>query len=191
MPDRGNRKRKVSVGTWVKLGLTAAFFAGVGVLAYVSVLQWELGTTDREGWQPMFWPMRADAWPKGRAWHREGTEVYVRVKAGYCGDCEAGITSDEAHGRAVDIDLLHPAFAPTGPGVRIRVTDLFGRARLYRRKTLFGEERAQAIAVTYNCDLVVAIVLGDVEDPAKLKAAHRFLESNTVQIWLNKLIDSK
>jgi hypothetical protein len=191
MPPRGKRKARVSVGDWVKLALTGAFLAGVGVLSYISVLQWELGGTDREGWQPMFWPMRADAWPKGRAWHRDGTEVYLRVKAGYCGDCEVGIASDDAHGRAVDIDLLHPGFTPTAPGTRIRITDLFGRGRLYRRSSLFGEERAQAIAVTYNCNLVVAIVVGDVEDKQKLKAAHLFLESNTVQIWLNKLLDSK
>ena len=182
----------MSVGTVVRLIVAGTTLAGFALFAFISVRQWELGSTDREGWAPMFWPMRADTWPKGRAWHRDGIEVYVRVKKGFCGDCDAGIQSDEAHGRAVDIDLLHPKFAATGPGTRIRITDLFGIARVYRRDTLLGgEERAQAIAVTYNCDLVVAIVLGDVEDRQKLKTAHRFLESNTVQIWLNKLLDSK
>jgi hypothetical protein len=170
--------------TLAKIGLGAALCGGLVVLAEVSLEQWSLGSTDREGWQPMHWPMRDDAWPKGRAWHRRGTEVYVRVKSGYCGDCETGIISDEALDRAVD--LLDERYTPRDAGGRIRVTDLFGRSRTYRRDSWLGERLAQGIAVTHKCDLVVAIVVGGLDDADTRKAAHRFIESNTVQIWLNK-----
>ena len=168
-----------------KIGLGAVLCVGLVVLAEVSLEQWSLGPTDRAGWQPMHWPMREDAWPKGRAWHREGTEVYVRIKPGYCGDCETGIIGDDALDRAVDIGLLDERYTPKDPGASIRVTDLYGRTRIYRRRTWSGERLAQGIAVTYKCDLVVAIVVGDVGDAETRKSAHRFIESNTVQVWLN------
>ena len=55
-----------------------------------------------------------------------------------------------------------------------------------------GRERlAQGIAVSYNCDLIVAVVVGKVADDAVAKAAHRFLETNTVQVWINALLEGK
>jgi hypothetical protein len=172
--------------TLAKIGMGAAMCAGLIVLAEVSLEQWALGPTDGAGWQPMRWPLRDDAWPRGRAWHRHGTEVYVRVKPGYCGDCEAGIIGDEALDRAVDIELVDERYTARGPGARIRVTDLFGRTRIYSRPSWFGERLAQGIAVTHKCDLIVAIVVGDVGDAETAKSAHRFIESNTVQVWLIK-----
>ena len=60
----------------------------------------------------------------------------------------------------------------------------FGRSRLYRHKMRNGATRlAEGIVVAYKCDLLVAIVDGDMTDPDKRKMAHRFLESNTVQVW--------
>ena len=109
-----------------------------------------------------------------------------------CSDCETGVTSDEAVDRVVDIDRLDPRFAPVGPGSRIRITDLLGRSRLYRHKMHNGATRlAEGIVVAYKCDLLVAIVDGDMTDPDKRKMAHRFLESNTVQVWVNKQLEGR
>lgn len=93
--------------------------------------------------------------------------------------------------RVADIDLLDPQFVPVQAGNRIRITDLFGRARLYRLKTRDGERLAEAIAVSYKCDLVVAIVVGPVDDGETRKAAHNFLETNTVQIWVNEQLEGR
>jgi hypothetical protein len=38
---------------------------------------------------------------------------------------------------------------------------------------------------------VVAIVVGPVADDAILKNAHRFLETNTVQVWINALLEGR
>jgi len=38
---------------------------------------------------------------------------------------------------------------------------------------------------------VVAIVAGNVADDATRQAAHRFLESNTVQVWLNQQLEGR
>ena len=45
--------------------------------------------------------------------------------------------------------------------------------------------------VAYKCDLLVAIVDGNMADPDKRKMAHRFLESNTVQVWVNKQLEGR
>ena len=114
------------------------------------------------------------------------------MKPGYCGDCEEGVRTDEAVDRATDIGLFDSAIAPVQASRRVRITDLFGRARLYRYSTLLGGERlAEGIAVNHKCDLVTAVVLGDVADEKVRKQAHLFIESNTVQIWVNKQLEGR
>ena len=83
-------------------------------------------------------------------------------------------------------------FAPAQTGSRIRITDLVGRARLYRYKLKNGAQRfAEGIAVSYKCDLVVAVIVGNVADEQERKSAHRFLESNTVQVWVNQQLEGR
>jgi hypothetical protein len=87
---------------------------------------------------------------------------------------------------------LDERFAPVSDGSRIRITDLVGRARLYKYKLKNGAQRfAEGIAVSYKCDLVVAIVLGKVDDEPTAKFAHRFLESNKVQVWVNQQLEGR
>ncbi|MFO1161528.1 MAG: hypothetical protein U1E60_22005 [Reyranellaceae bacterium] len=145
------------------------------------------------GWKSMPWPFPRDAWPTGKAWRNRGLEleVYVRLKLGFCGNCDTGVVEDSEVDRVTDIDLLDPQFVPVQAGNRIRITDLVGRARLYRLKTRDGPRLAEAIAVSYKCDLVVAIVVGPVDDSKTLKAAHNFLETNTVQVWVNELLEGR
>ena len=90
-----------------------------------------------------------------------------------------------------DIDLLDEHFVPLREGKRIQLTDLTGRARLYRVKKAGRERIAEGIAVAYKCDLVVAIVVGPIADDAILKNAHRFIETNTVQVWINALLEGR
>lgn len=178
--------------TLIWWGVSATSFAGVGIWGNRELERYELGGTDREGWAPMFWPFRPDAHPKGRAWYRGDTEVYVRVKFDICSDCETGIVSDEAVDRATDIDLMDAKYQALGPGATIQITDLFGRARRYRLRSWYGlSYLAEGIAVAYKCDLVTAIVVANVEDAAVRKAAIRFLESNTPQVWVNKQLDGR
>ena len=120
------------------------------------------------------------------------TDVYVRPKLGFCGNCDTGVVTDEEVDRVTDIDLLDERFAPVREGSRIRITDLFGRARLYKYKLKNGAQRfAEGIAVSYKCDLVVAVIVGNVTDEKERKSAHRFLESNTVQVWVNRQLDGR
>ncbi len=181
-------RRRTVIELWLAAGGVAAL-AGLAALAERRV---ELGPTDSAGFRPIHWPLPADAWPPGRAWTGNELDVYVRLKAGLCSDCTTGVTTDEALDRAVDIDRLDPRFVSAQPGRRARVTDLFGRARLYRHKMHNGAPRfAEGIAVSHECDLVVAIVDGNMADERTRKTAYRFLESNTVQVWLNKQLEGK
>ena len=173
--------------TVIELWMGAGMVAGLAGLAYIADRRVALGPTDGAGFRPFPWPFPADAWPAGSAWTGNDLDVYVRLKFDVCSDCETGVVSDEAVDRVVDIDLLDPRFVPARPGSRIRITDLFGRARLYRHKMHNGARRlAEGIVVSYKCDLLVAVIDGNMADERKRRMAHRFLESNTVQVWVNK-----
>jgi hypothetical protein len=116
----------------------------------------------------------------------------VRPKLGFCGNCDTGVVTDEEVDRVTDIDLLDEKFVPLKDGSRVRITDLLGRARLYRLRTKDGKERlAEGLAVSYKCDLVVAIIIGKVDDEPTRKFAHAFLETNKVQVWVNQQLEGR
>ena len=145
------------------------------------------------GWHETAWPFPRDAFPPGKAWRNGDLRLYVRPKLGFCGNCDTGVVEDSEVDRVTDIDLLDANFMPAANGAGVRITDLKGRARLYRLKGKDGKPvLAEALAVSLNCDLVVAIIVGNkLEDPAARKEAHEFIESNTVQVWLNKILEGR
>jgi hypothetical protein len=179
-------------GTIVQASLAAFTVAALAALALVAHM---LPEPDRDeqatGWRRIAWPFPPDAFPQGRGWKRDDTEVYVRPKLGLCANCDTGVVEDSEVDRVSDIDLLDRDFVPVGTGKRIQVTDLTGRARLYRIRKDGRERIAQGIAVSYNRDLIVAVVVGKADDEAIAKAARRLLETNTVQIWLNAALEGK
>jgi hypothetical protein len=145
-----------------------------------------------EGWRPIAWPFPRDAWPVGRAWRRDATEVYIRPKLGFCGNCDTGVVTDEEVDRVTDVDLLDERFAPAKEGSPIHIGPLPGRARLYRYKLKNGALRhTEGIAVSQKCDLVVAVVVGNLADERERAAAHRFLASYTVQDWLSGQLNGR
>ena len=173
--------------TLIQASLAVGLMAGLAGLSVFA--NWYI---DNTGWHQMTWPFPRDAWPEGQAWRGEGLEIYIRPKLGPCGNHNADIVEDSEVDRLTDIALLDERFTPLEPGRRIRITDLFGRTRLYRLKMKDGSERlAEAIAVSYNCDLVVALIVGNVTDAAARKAALLFIESNKVQVRLNQQLDGK
>jgi hypothetical protein len=183
---------RLSRRTIIQISLAAGLLAGLAGLAEIGKERTALGPTDGAGWRPVAWPFPDDVWPAGRAWRRDTTDVYVRLKPGLRGNCDTGVATDEELERVVDIGLLDRRFAPVQAGSRIRITDLFGRARLYRFKMKNGFQRfAEGIAVSYKCDLVIALIDGNVGDEQARKAVHRFLESNTVQVWVNKQLEGR
>lgn len=174
-------------------GSLVAGLAGIAMIAHELVH--ERGApepTDGAGWRPITWPFPRDAWPTGRAWRRDTTEVYVRPKLGFCGNCDTGVVTDEEVDRVTDIDLLDERFAPVQEGSPIRIAHLSGRARHYRYKLKNGAlHHAEGIAVSSKCDLIVAVVVGNVVDERERTSAHRFLASNTVQAWLNQQLEGR
>lgn len=180
--------RRTIVQTSLAGGLVAAM-AGFALFANY----WPKPDRDEEatGWRRIAWPFPRDAFPAGRAWRRDDTEVYVRPKLGFCGNCDTGVVEDSEVDGKSDIDLFDEKFTPLREGNRIQITDLSGRARLYRIRKDGRERLAQAIAWSHDCDLMVAVVVGKVDDDAVAKAARRFLETNTVQVWLNAALEGK
>jgi len=182
----------LSRSTLLQLSLAGSLVAVLaGLAAYANWYPVPDAEERATGWRRIAWPFPRDAFPPGRAWRRDDTEVYVRPKIGFCGNCDTGVVEDSEVDGKSDIDLFDARFTPLRDGKRIRITDLGGRARLYKIGRDGREQLAQGIAVSHNCDLIVAVVVGKVDDDAIAKAAHRFLETNTVQVWLNGLLDGK
>jgi len=178
--------------TILQTSLAGSLMAGLaGLAAFANLYPKPDRDEEITGWRRIAWPFPRDAFPAGRAWKRDDTEVYVRPKLGFCGNCDTGVVEDSEVDRVTDIDLLDEHFVPVREGRRIRITDLEGRARLYRLRKGGRERIAEGIAVSYKCDLVVAVVVGPVADDAILKSAHRFLETNTVQVWINALLEGR
>ncbi len=176
----------------MQCSLAGVMIAGLaGLAAFANFYPKPDRDEELTGWRRIAWPFPRDAFPAGRAWKRDDTEVFVRPKLGFCGNCETGVVEDSEVDRVTDIDLLDAQFTPVREGKRVQITDLTGRARLYRIRKDGRERLAQGIAVSYNCDLIVAIVVGNVADDAVAKAAHRFLETNTVQAWINALLEGR
>jgi hypothetical protein len=183
---------KLSRQTLTYLAWAAAQVAVLGGIAWLAERQMSLGFTDREGWRPFTWPFPADRAPPGRAYSGDEHDVYVWMTPGPKGGCSDGIASDEALERAIDVHILDPRFVPVGPGERVRVTDAFGRARVYVHKRHNGALRyAEAIAIPYNCDVLTAIVDGNARDLSKRRVAREFLESNTVQVGVLKALEGR
>jgi len=188
---------KLSRQTLTYIAWAAVQAAALGGVAWFADRQMKLGYTDSAGWRPFTWPFSAEEAPPGKAYSGDEHDIYVWLKFGHLklsqkGDCPEGIATDEALERAVDVRLLDPRFAPVGPGERVRVTDVYGRTRVYVHKRHNGALRyAEAVAVPYDCDLVTAIIDGDARDPAKRKLAREFLESNTVQVEVLKALEGR
>src|SRR4051812_27119095 len=123
----------ISRRTIVQTSLAGGLIAVLGGFALVA--NW-VPVPDREeqatGWRRIAWPFRRDAFPAGRAWTRDGTEVYVRPKLGFCGNCDTGVVEDSEVDRVSDVDLFDEKFVAVREGKPIQITDLSGRARLYR-----------------------------------------------------------
>jgi len=143
-------------------------------------------------WRSTPWPFPRDAWPPGRAWRRGTLEVYVRPKLGFCCDCETGVTTDDEVDRVTDLDLLAERFTPAREGLAVRIGPLPGRARLYRYELASGGlHYAEAIAVSQKCDLVVAVIVGNLSDERERSAVYRFLQSETVLTWLSQQLEGR
>lgn len=180
--------RRTLIHLSIAAGIVAALF-GVGEVA-----KWGagIGPMDAAGWRPIAWTLPSDDRPAGNAWRGHELEVHVRPKLGYLDKCDGGIASDAELERASDIALLDKDFSPLEAGRRTRVTDLFGRARLYRVTLPDGSKRqAQAIAVSYNCHLLTALVVGEAIDESRRRIAQSLLESNTVQVPINRQFGSR
>lgn len=182
---------QLSRRTLIQLSLAAgliALLAGIGEIA-----KWDagLGPRDAAGWRPIAWPLAADDRPAGKSWRGHELEIHVRPKLGHLAQCDGEIADDAALARASDIALLDADAAPVAAGRRIRITDLFGRARLHRARVDGAARQVEAIAVSFECHLLTALVVGRTVDEAKFRTARQFLESNTVQIWINQQFGSR
>ena len=148
------------------------------------------------GWQSIAWPFPRDAWPAGHAYHcakdvcGADLSVYIRPKVGFC-NCATGVADDEEVDRVSDLDLISQRFTPAAPGSEIRIADLGGRARDYNLQKSATEQRpAEAIALSHQCDLIVAVVEGDAaSEPAQ--AAVRALVADAVDTWVGDILDGR
>ena len=174
----------------VQASIAGALVAATAGLAMVAHERFVPGPADEEGWRPIAWPFPRDGFPPGRAWRHGTIEVYVRPKLGFCGNCDTGVATDEEVDRVTDVDLLDQRFAPAKEGRAARIGALPGHSRLYRYGTN-APHHAEGVAVSQKCDLVVAVIVGDVTDEQQRASAYRFLDSSTVQAWLGAKLEGR
>jgi hypothetical protein len=168
-------------------GVLVAATAGLATIAHERMAE---GPADDAGWRTIAWPFPRDGFPPGRAWRRGTMEVYVRPKLGFCGNCDTGVVTDEEVDRVTDVDLLDQRFAPANDGSFARIGALPGRSRLYRYG-MSTPRHAEGIAVSQKCDLVAAVIAGDLADEQQRASAYRLLDSSTVQAWLAESLEGR
>ena len=61
------------------------------------------------------------------------------------------------------------------------------------RYTLIGgwTRHAEGIAVSQKCDLVIAVIVGNLVDERERTAAYRHLESSLVQDWISQQLEGR
>ena len=86
--------------------------------------------------------------PGGRGAVRWDRGLCAARSSACCGNCGAGVVADEEVDGVTGLDLLDEHFVPLQSGGRIRITDLFGRARCL----------AEGIAVSYKFEVARRLV---------------------------------
>lgn len=180
---------------WGLLALTAAFGLAVGAAAFhygrpVASPQAVKDGALAGGWREVAWSLPADPWGQGRAFHCPasacGAEltVHVRPKIGFC-DCRYGVDDDEDLDRLGDLDLLDGSRRGTTVGHPISVGHMKGRSRAYALSGLRDTRSALSVAFHDRCDLIVATVAIDHDQPQRFEArALDLLNGRPVLRWL-------
>jgi hypothetical protein len=148
-------------------------------------------------WREIAWPFPRDAWPAGRAVRCDAAscggavEIYVRPKIGFC-NCDTGVADDDEVDRVADLDLISARFVPKQAGSVVHVAGMSGRARDYDLKMPDGTKRAATgIALSYRCDLIVAVVQGEGEAPDLQQMALAYLESDDMHRWMTAALGGR
>src|SRR5258708_15153638 len=115
--------------TVIQASLTGGLVAVLAGLAAVGHERVKLGPTDGAGWHPVAWPFPRDGWPPGRGWRRDTTDVYVRPKLGFCGNCETGVVTDDEVDPLTHNELLDERVQPVQAGSPTRIPHLGGPPR--------------------------------------------------------------
>jgi hypothetical protein len=148
-------------------------------------------------WREIAWPFPRDAWDPGRAFKCVSAlwggdiGVYIRPKLGFC-NCATGVSDDEEVDRVSDLDLITPDFAPSGAGNVIETAGLRGRARHYDLRLSDGSSRTGlGMALSRNCDVVVAIAQSRSSRAIEQRAVIDLLASNPVRAWIEGRLDGR
>ena len=107
----------LSRSTLLQLSLAGSLVAVLaGLAAYANWYPVPDAEERATGWRRIAWPFPRDAFPAGRAWRRDDTEVYVRPKLGFCGNCDTGVV-EEAAVKAGMTTMIEDAVAKCRAGV--------------------------------------------------------------------------
>src|ERR1700722_13434280 len=155
----------------------------------------EPARSDVDGWREIAWPFPRDGWPAGRAFRCAAAacgnevELYVRPKIGFC-NCDSGVADDDEVDRVADLDLMSERFVPLAPGKVTEIDGMKGRLRPYDLRMSDGSNHtAIGIAVSRNCNLLVAVAHGKGAASGVQREAVEFLGSRDMAHWMTAAID--
>jgi hypothetical protein len=179
-----------------------ATLIGAGVLAIVAssaiTIAAYVGAPDSgSAWRSIAWPFPRDGWPPGHAYRCPAAscgsemELYVRPKIGFC-NCDTGVADDDEVDRVADLDMISPRFRPLQQGEVVRIAGMPGRMRSYSLDMSNGSTRqAVGIAVSHQCDLMVAAVQGEASASELQQRALKLLSSSDEAGWIRSVMQSR
>jgi hypothetical protein len=167
---------------------------GAGAMLFIQWPKQNLraaATVSQPHWSEVKWPFPIDQWGPGKAFRCAaadcGSEVslFVRAKIGFC-NCTTGVADDEELERVADVELFTAKPMPVGAGQAIAVGSMKGRSRGYVATGTAAASAKSVLAIAYNerCDVIVATVATQHDDPRPLqRSAIEFLNGDAVMHW--------
>ena len=141
-------------------------------------------------WRQIAWPFPRDAWLPGQAGGAARSKSMCDQSSASVAIATPGPSPTTRSTALPTSTCWTNAFAPAKEGLAVRLGALSGRARLYRHTVIGGGTRhAEGIAVSQRCDLVIAVIVGNLLDERERTAAYRHLESSLVQSWISQQLE--
>jgi len=173
----------------IVLAVGAGALAGSAPVAHVGA--WLQSPAGEPAWAEVKWPFGLDQWGVGRAFVCMPAacgvriDLYIRPKIGFC-NCATGVSDDAELERVGDTEILGAKTQAKDPGRPIKIGWMQGLSRRYRVLDGSAGGNVLSVAVNDECDVVVALAMGDGEPAAIEPTVMAFLNSKPMVLWAKK-----
>ena len=149
------------------------------------------GRMTAPGWHAIAWPFPRDGFAaRPRLAQRRRLDVYVRPKFGFCANCDTGVVDDAEVDQVTDVDLLDEKFTPVRTATAsASPTCSAARGSTIATKNGTAHRRGHRRQLQVRPDRGARGRQG--QTIPRVASRRTLLESNTVQVWLNQLLEGR